>query len=64
MKKKLQVFNQVQTFKVQIQMDRAMNSVNGGMPVSGMSKENKKFQVKYQKCTYSKGHYVHVSGNI
>ena len=34
------------------------------MPVSGMSKENKKFQVKYQKCTYSKGHYVHVSGNI
>ena len=46
-------------------MDRAMNmSVNGGMPVSGMSKENKKFQVKYQKCTYSKGHYVHVSGNI
>ena len=40
------------------------NSVNWGMPVSGMSKENKKFQVKYQKCTYSKGHYVHVSGNI
>ena len=40
------------------------NRVNWGMPVSGMSKENKKFQVKYQKCTYSKGHYVHVSGNI
>ena len=29
-----------------------------------MSEEDKKFQVKYHKCMYSKGHYVHVISKI